>query len=114
MRRGRTWPRCGRALGAIEIGLWDVRGRVAAYLHLSAALEPIREPSQTLFRWLADDVIAEPFVPRDGKVTVSPGPGLGLELDPQAFERCRRRFIEEGPFPSGGKTSHYGADFQRI
>ena len=36
----------------------------AAYLHVSAAIASVREPSQTLLRWYADDVIAEgPFVP---------------------------------------------------
>ena len=40
----------------------------AAYLHVSAAHRLTSgEPSQTLFRWYADDVIAEgPFVPRGG------------------------------------------------
>ena len=41
----------------------------AAYLQLSAALEPIREPSQTLLRWVNDDVITQgPFVPHNGYV----------------------------------------------
>jgi glucarate dehydratase len=30
----------------------------AAYLHVTAAMEHVREASQTLFRWYADDVIA--------------------------------------------------------
>ena len=48
----------------------------AAYLHVSAAIASVREPSQTLFRWYADDVIAEgPFVPKGGLVEVPTGPG---------------------------------------
>lgn len=100
------------------IGFWfhshETAVASAAYLQLSAALEPIREPSQTLFRWLADDVVSDLFVPRGGMLSVPAGPGLGIELDREAFERCHRRFVEEGPFPSGGETSHYGADFRRI
>ena len=100
------------------IGFWfhsqEAAVASAAYLQLSAALEPIREPSQTLFRWLADDVISELFVPRGGVVSVPTGSGLGIDLDRKSFDRCHRRFLDEGPFPSGGKASHYGADFRKI
>jgi glucarate dehydratase len=100
------------------IGFWfhshEAAVASAAYLQLSAALEPIREPSQTLFRWLADDVIGELFEPRGGLVPVPTGPGLGIELDREAFDRCHRRFLDEGPFPSGGDSAHYGSGFRRI
>ena len=53
------------------IGFWfhshEAAVASAAYLQLSAALEPIREPSQTLFHWLANDVIGELFVPPRGR-----------------------------------------------
>jgi glucarate dehydratase len=43
------------------IGFWfhsqETGIATAAYLHLSAAVEPIREPSQSLPRWLTGDVI---------------------------------------------------------
>jgi glucarate dehydratase len=74
----------------------------AAYLQVSAALEPIREPSQALFHWYGDDVIAEgPFCPRHGVVPVPDGPGLGVTLDRAALARCHARFLAEGAFPSG-------------
>jgi glucarate dehydratase len=86
----------------------------AAYLHVSAALEPIREPSQTLLRWLADDVTSEgPPAPQAGHVDVPDGPGLGVTLDPEALSRCHKRYLEEGAFPTGGSSTHYGADFRR-
>ena len=87
----------------------------AAYLHVSAALEHVREPSQTLFRWYADDVIAGgPFVPRDGVVPVPAGPGLGVELDRAALRRLHERYRSEGPFPAGPADGAYGGTFRRL
>ena len=96
---------CARA-SMFGIGFWfhsgDTGVASAAYLQLSAALEPIREPSQALFHWYADDVIAEgPFSPRRGVLRVPDGPGLGVTLDPVALARCHERFLAEGAFPSG-------------
>jgi glucarate dehydratase len=86
----------------------------AAYLQLSAAIGHVREPSQTLLRWYADDVIAEgPFVPRDGAVAVPAGPGLGVTLDPAALRRCHERYRTEGAFPGGPGRPGYGATFRR-
>jgi glucarate dehydratase len=86
----------------------------AAYLHLSAAIASVREPSQTLFRWYADDVIAEgPFVPTGGLVEVPTGPGLGVTLDPRALARCHERYRSEGPFPGGHGAGGYGESFSR-
>ena len=77
----------------------------AAYLHVSAAVEHVREPSQTLFRWYADDVIAGgPFVPTGGVVAVPTGPGLGVELDRAALRRLHERYRSEGPFPPARRT----------
>ncbi|MDX6541996.1 MAG: glucarate dehydratase [Gaiellales bacterium] len=95
-----------RACDQFGIGFWfhsgDTGVASAAYLQLSAALEPIREPSQALFHWYADDVIAEgPFCPRRGLLPVPEGPGLGVTLDPVALARCHERFRDEGAFPSG-------------
>jgi glucarate dehydratase len=95
-----------RACEQFGIGFWfhsgDTGVASAAYLQVSAALEPIREPSQALFHWYGDDVIAEgPFCPRRGVVAVPDGPGLGVTLDPGALARCHGRFLAEGAFPSG-------------
>ena len=75
-----------RACEQFGIGFWfhsgDTGVASAAYLQVSAALEPIREPSQALFHWYGDDVIAEgPFCPRRGVLHVPEGPGLGVTLD---------------------------------
>lgn len=88
----------------------------AAYLQVSAAMEHVREPSQTLFRWYADDVTQEGTpVPKDGFVPVPEGPGLGVTLDPRALQRCHQRFLDEGPFPkSGSGPRAYRTRFQRV
>ncbi|MBC8036978.1 MAG: mandelate racemase/muconate lactonizing enzyme family protein [Rhizobiales bacterium] len=86
----------------------------AAYLHVSAAMEHVREASQTLFRWYADDVIAEgTFVPKQGRVKVPEGPGLGVTLDPKALWRCHERFLSEGVFPAGRNDHYYGDHFRK-
>lgn len=85
-----------------------------AYLHVSAALEHVREPSQTLLRWYGDDVIAEGLLsPRDGHLTVPDAPGLGITLDPKALKRCHERYLEQGAFPSASPTEGYGGAFRK-
>ena len=108
-----------RACELAGIGFWFHSGETgigsAAYLQVSAAVEPIRDPSQSLLRWMADDVIAEgPLVPRDGGLAVPDGPGLGVTLDRKALERCHRRYLADGPFPAGGTDGHYGGGFRRV
>lgn len=84
-----------------------------AYLHVTAAIDHIDDASQTLFRWYADDVIVGgPYVPRHGVVPVPTGAGLGIEIDPEALDRCHRRYLVEGPFP-GADGAAYGEDFRR-
>ncbi|QGX99711.1 chloromuconate cycloisomerase [Roseovarius faecimaris] len=87
----------------------------AAYLQVSAALEPVRGASQTLFRWYADDVIeGGPFVPKSGAVSVPDGPGLGVVLDSKALERCHQRYCDEGAFPAATKAGRYGGSFRKL
>jgi len=107
-----------RACAAAGIGFRFHSGETgvasAAYLHVTAALPEIDDASQTLLRWYADDVLAGgPLVPRHGVVPVPTGPGLGVEVDEAAVERCHRRFLEEGPFPTGDAVSSYGSAFRR-
>lgn len=85
----------------------------AAYLQVSAAVPAIDDASQTLLRWYADDVVAGgPLVPHAGVVPVPTGPGLGVEVDPAAVDRCYRRYLEEGPFP-GAPGDSYASEFRR-
>ena len=84
-----------------------------AYLHMTAAIDHINDASQTLFRWYGDDVIVGgPYVPRGGVVPVPTGPGLGIEIDHEALDRCHRRYLAEGLFP-GADGAEYGQEFSR-
>jgi glucarate dehydratase len=75
----------------------DAGVATAAQIHLSVAVESLSEPSQTLLRWHADEVIAEgPFVPKDGEVAPTDAPGLGVTLDPVALARCADRYARDG------------------
>ncbi|MGV3550756.1 mandelate racemase/muconate lactonizing enzyme family protein [Rhizobium sp.] len=106
-----------RACEAFNVGFRFHSGETgiasAAYLHLTAAIEHVREASQTLFRWYADDVIeGGPFVMKNGVVKVPDGPGLGVTLDRVALKRCHDRFLAEGSFP-GAKNASYGDGFRK-
>jgi glucarate dehydratase len=97
--------RAVRFIGACEamgVGFWCYSGDAgictAAYLHVSAAMPWITEPSQSLFRWQVGDVIeGGPFRQKDNVVPVPTGPGLGVTLDRAALERWHRHFAEHGP-----------------
>jgi glucarate dehydratase len=94
----------------LGIGFWfhsgDTGIATAGYLHVSAAVESIREPSQSLLRWTADDVIVGgPFLPHGGVVRVPDGPGLGVELDRTALNRLHEAYLADGPFPDHALAS---------
>ena len=94
-----------RFIGACEamgFDFWCYSGDAgicsAAYLHVVAATQWIREPSQALFRWQTVDVIEEgPFEPRNNTVSVPEGPGLGVTLDRKSLKHCHELFINDGP-----------------
>ncbi len=103
-----------RAAEALGVGFRFHSGETgiatAAYLQVSAALEPVRDASQTITRWYADDVIeGGPITPTDGYAAIPEGPGLGVTLDRAALARCHARYLAEGPFPGAGGTGYAGA-----
>jgi glucarate dehydratase len=93
-----------RFIGACEamgVGFWCYSGDAgvctAAYLHVSAAMPWITEPSQSLFRWQVGDVIeGGPFRQTGNTVPVPDGPGLGVTLDRDALAHWHRHFVEHG------------------
>lgn len=97
--------RAVRFIGACEamgVGFWCYSGDTgictAAYLHVSAAMGWIHEPSQSLLRWQVGDVIqGGPFKPRQNVVAVPEGPGLGVELDREALAHWHAHYREHGP-----------------
>ena len=90
------------ACEAVGVDFWCYSGDggigSAAYLHACAAHPHIREPNQSLFRQQPLDVIAEgPFAPKNNTVRLPDGPGLGVTLDRDKLEHCRKLLIERGP-----------------
>ena len=97
---------------AVRHGFWfrsgDTGVASAAYLQLSAALEPIREPSQALFHWYGDDVIAEgPFCPRRGVLPVPEGPDWASRSTRRA--RALSRALPRRGRVSVRRAGHAGA-----
>ena len=94
-----------RFIGACEamgVGFWCYSGDTgictAAYLHMTAAMPWLHEPSQSLFRWQIADVIqGGPFRQTNNVVSVPEGPGLGVKLDPEALNRWHLHYLEHGP-----------------
>lgn len=86
----------------------------SAYLQVSAAMEHVREPSQTILRWYGDDVIeGGPLSPKHGVLKLPDGPGLGVNLDRKALKRCHERYLSEGAFPTGSAGGSYGGSFRK-
>jgi glucarate dehydratase len=89
------------ACEAMGVGFWFYSGdsgvATAAYIQVSAGLPYLEQAHQSLLRWYVDDVIVGgPFRPRDDVVPVPPGPGLGVELDPNGLARCAEDFARNG------------------
>jgi glucarate dehydratase len=94
-----------RFIGACEamgIGFWCYSGDTgictAAYLHMTAAMPWMHEPSQSLFRWQVGDVIqGGPFRQKNNVIPVPEGPGLGVELDREALNHWYQHYFKHGP-----------------
>jgi glucarate dehydratase len=71
----------------------------AARLHLAAATAHLSYPIDVTHWFHADDVVTG-GAPRitAGKIAVPTGPGLGVELDPEALERGVARYRRDGPY----------------
>jgi glucarate dehydratase len=87
----------------LGVDLWfyspDTSVANAAYRQVAAALSWLGEPSQTLLRWHADDVVeGGPVAPTNGVLTASREPGFGVNLDREALRRCHQSFKDRGPF----------------
>jgi glucarate dehydratase len=69
----------------------------AAMVHLGIACPALERPSQALMQWIEDDLIeGEPWVVRDGGVVPPDRPGLGVEIDREAFDRMAGVFMRDG------------------
>jgi glucarate dehydratase len=94
-----------RFVGACEaqgIDFWCYSGDTgigtAAYLHICAAMEWIREPNNSILRMQPFDVIEEgPFSPRDNHLPIPTGPGLGVTLSQDKLAYAHKLFLNDGP-----------------
>ena len=110
-----------RFVGACEamgVGFWCYSGdagvATAGYLHMSAAMPWITEPSQSLFRWQVGDVVENgPFRQADNVVPVPEGSGLGVVLDRSALAFWNAHFLEHGPLDHFHDPSRPGR-FRRL
>ena len=82
------------------IGFWFYSGETAvgtaAYMQLAASIPYLSQPGQSLFRWYADDVVGELIQPHANAVPIPDGPGLGVNVHPQALARCKERYERDG------------------
>ena len=91
MKGVREWATVARAadIGVVIGTEWGVGTKVAAKLHLGAALlnaDPVVEFTEIMIHEL---LLKEPLVLEEGYLRVPTGPGLGLELDDDKVERFR-------------------------
>ncbi len=77
-----------RGVGCVITSTLEAGIGLAAELHLAAASPQITlECGLATLPLLADDLLAEELLVRDGFLAVPTGPGLGVELDQQALDR---------------------------
>jgi glucarate dehydratase len=67
-----------------------------ANVHFIATTPQLCHACDSHYHDQIDDVITEPIRFEGGRVRVPTGPGLGVELDPEALARCARRYADQG------------------
>lgn len=63
----------------------------AGLLHLAAAVPSLAWDLTTTNHYLAADIVRRPLTVENGLLTVSDGPGLGVDVDPEKVAEFRRR-----------------------
>lgn len=72
---------------------------MAAMIHLAATIPQLTAASDTHYPWLADDadILDGPKLPiRNGQMSIPPGPGLGVRLDPDKVARAHETYVKSG------------------
>ncbi|OAR26483.1 glucarate dehydratase [Streptomyces sp. ERV7] len=67
---------------------------LAAMTHVAATVPNLDYACDSHYPWQSEDVV-ERHVFRDGRLTVSDAPGLGVTLDRDALERLHRRWLDD-------------------
>ena len=84
-----------RGVGCVISSTIEAGIGLAAGLHLAAASPAVMlECGLATLPLLADDLLTEELLIRDGFLAVPTGPGLGIELDQQALNRYVRRGLD--------------------
>ena len=74
--------------GVFESGITTCAANQAA-----ATIPNLDDGNQLMIQLLSEDILAAPsLVPKDGRLPVLTGPGLGFELDHDAVRRAAERF----------------------
>ena len=88
--------------GGLKVSCMSSAGELgiatAAQLHLVTATPNFLEPVDSAYTKLlppSEDIITKPFVYDNGALTVPEGPGLGVEIDDERFEKARLRYETE-------------------
>jgi L-alanine-DL-glutamate epimerase-like enolase superfamily enzyme len=81
------------------IGSWAELGvATAANLHVAASSTNFPFASDTHYPLQEDDVLAEPFAPDGGRLTVPRASGLGVALDPDSLARLAQLELRQSVF----------------
>ncbi|MGW8951282.1 glucarate dehydratase family protein [Streptomyces sp. NPDC055709] len=68
---------------------------LAAMTHVAATVPDLRHACDSHYPWQTEDVITSRHVFRNGRLTVSDAPGLGVALDRERLEVLHRRWLED-------------------
>ncbi|MCB8903440.1 MULTISPECIES: enolase C-terminal domain-like protein [unclassified Streptomyces] len=68
---------------------------LAAMTQAAATLPELHHACDTHYPWQTEDVVTTRPVFRDGRLTVSDAPGLGVELDRDALAALHRRWLDD-------------------
>jgi L-alanine-DL-glutamate epimerase-like enolase superfamily enzyme len=93
------------------IGSWAELGvATAANVHLAASSESFPFAIDTHYPLQLDDVLVERLAVERGIVDVPSGPGLGVQLDPEALDRLSQLSLRESVFYDdiGGRAPRVG------
>lgn len=87
----------------VRHSLCDLGIATAAALQVLATLPPGQLAHQTHLTLLRETLVTPAFHFEGGQLAVPSAPGLGVELDREAVDRCERRYAEDGGFKAFGE-----------
>jgi L-alanine-DL-glutamate epimerase-like enolase superfamily enzyme len=77
-------------------GLYESGITTCAANQLAATITNLDDANQHMTRFLAWDIVLSPDLePKNGRLPILPGPGLGFEIDWDAVERAERAMVDQ-------------------